>query len=44
MPLKIDFVNKIQILSLISFSYQQNKKHDLIYNISRKFEENEKYI
>ena len=44
LPLNIDFSNKISILSLISYCYQENKKYDQIYNIARKFEKNEKYL
>ena len=44
MPLNIDFSNKISILSLITYCYQENKKSNLIYNIARKFEKNEKYL
>ena len=44
LPLNIDFSNKISILSLITYCYQENKKYDQIYNIARKFEKNEKYL
>ena len=44
MPLKIDFSNKISILSLITYCYQENKKYNLIYNIARKFDKNEKSL
>ena len=44
MPLNIDFSNKISILSLITYCYQENKKYNLIFNIARKFDKNEKYL
>ena len=44
MPLNIDFSNKISVLSLITYCYQENKKYNLIYNIARKFDKNDKYL
>ena len=44
MPSKIDFFDKLSILSLLTYFYKEDKKINQIYNIAKKFEENVNYL